>query len=128
TRRLREFCARNRLPHRWIDVEEDRGAESLLRELSVTPEDTPVVIWGREVLRNPSNAELAARLGMRIPSPGEQVCDLVVVGTGPAGLAAAVYGATEGLATVALDAIATGGQASTSSKIENYLGFPTGIS
>lgn len=129
TRRLREFCARNRLPHRWIDVEEDDGAESLLREAGVTPEETPIVIWrGREVLRNPSNAELARRLGLRLPSSAEAVCDLVVVGTGPAGLAAAVYGASEGLDTLALDAVATGGQAGTSSKIENYLGFPTGIS
>jgi thioredoxin reductase (NADPH) len=128
TRRLREFCARNRLPHRWIDVEQDEDAEALLRELSVSPEETPVVILGHEVLRNPSNAELGGRIGLRIPSPGEQLCDLIVVGTGPAGLAAAVYGASEGLATVALDAVATGGQASTSSRIENYLGFPSGIS
>ena len=128
TRRLREFCARNRLPHRWIDVEEDQEAEALLREVGVTPEETPVVIWrGREVLRNPSNAELARRIGLRASSP-EGVCDLVVVGTGPSGLAASVYGASEGLETVALDAVATGGQAGTASKIENYLGFPSGIS
>jgi thioredoxin reductase (NADPH) len=129
TRRLREFCARNRLPHRWIDLEEDTEAEALLRGLSVSPEGTPVVIWrGREVLHNPSNAELARLIGLRLPRAPDGVCDLLVVGTGPAGLAAAVYGASEGLETVALDAVATGGQAGTSSKIENYLGFPSGIS
>jgi thioredoxin reductase (NADPH) len=129
TRRLREFCARNRLPHRWIDVEHDEGAEALLREAGVAPAETPIVIWrGREVMRNPSNAELARRIGLRIPRAPETVLDLVVVGTGPAGLAASVYGASEGLSTVALEAVATGGQAGTSSKIENYLGFPTGIS
>jgi thioredoxin reductase (NADPH) len=128
-RRLREFCARNRLPHRWIDLEEDGGAESLLREVGVAPDETPIVIWrGREVLRNPSNAVLARVIGLRTPASTDQLCDLLVVGTGPAGLAAAVYGASEGLDTVALEAVATGGQAGTSSKIENYLGFPAGIS
>jgi thioredoxin reductase (NADPH) len=129
TRRLREFAARNRLPHRFIELEEDAEAEALLRELGVAPEETPVVIWhGKHVLRNPSNAELARAIGMQAPSPPAGVSDLVVVGAGPAGLAAAVYGASEGLSTVALDAVATGGQAGTSSRIENYLGFPSGIS
>ncbi|MEA2284879.1 MAG: thioredoxin reductase, partial [Solirubrobacteraceae bacterium] len=129
TRRLREFAARNRLPHHWIDLEEDPEAEALLRELGVSPDETPVVIHGgREVLRNPSTMELARLFGLPVPEPTDTVCDLVVVGAGPAGLAAAVYGASEGLDTVALDAIATGGQAGTSSRIENYLGFPAGIS
>jgi thioredoxin reductase (NADPH) len=129
TRRLREFAARNRLPHRWIDVEDDSGAEALLRQLGISPEETPVVIWGKEVLRNPSNAELARRIGLPPPPAGsDRIADLLVVGAGPAGLAASVYGASEGLETVTLDAIATGGQAGTSSKIENYLGFPAGIS
>lgn len=129
TRRLREFAARNRLPHRWIDLEEDEAAESLLRNLGVAPEETPVVIWrGNEVLRNPSNAELASRLGLREPRAVEDVCDLLVVGAGPAGLAATVYGASEGLVTVTLDAVATGGQAGASSRIENYPGFPSGLS
>jgi thioredoxin reductase (NADPH) len=129
TRRLREFAARNRLPHRWIDLEEDKGAEALLRRLGVSPEETPVVIWrGREVLRNPSNAELARALGLPAPSPCEEAHDLIIVGAGPAGLAASVYGASEGLRTVALDAVATGGQAGASSRIENYLGFPSGLS
>jgi thioredoxin reductase (NADPH) len=129
SRRLREFAARNRLPHRWIDLEQDREAEALLRALGVSPEETPVVIWrGKHVLRNPSNAELARAVGLRSPASPATICDLVVVGAGPAGLAASVYGASEGLETVALDAMATGGQAGTSPRIENYLGFPSGIS
>ena len=129
TRRLREFAARNRLPHRWIDLEQDQEAEALLRQLGIRPEETPVVIWrGEQVLRNPSNAELARVIGLPAPAPGRDRCDLVIVGAGPAGLAAAVYGASEGLATVVLDAVATGGQAGTSPRIENYLGFPSGIS
>jgi len=127
-RRLRDFAARNRLPHRWIDLESDPGTESLLQQLGVAPEDTPIVIlYGKQLLRNPSNAGLAAAIGQPIPVPGQTGCDLAVVGAGPAGLSAAVYGASEGLATVVLDAIATGGQAGTSSRIENYLGFPAGI-
>jgi thioredoxin reductase (NADPH) len=129
SRRLREFAARNRLPYRWIDLEEDEAAEALLNGLDVAPEETPVVIWrGNQVLRNPSNEELAQMIGLRARSVAEDVCDLLVVGAGPAGLAAAVYGASEGLGTVALDTVATGGQAGTSPKIENYLGFPSGIS
>ncbi|MET7766669.1 FAD-dependent oxidoreductase [Streptomyces sp. NPDC005393] len=129
TRRLREFAARNRLPHRWIDLESDEEAEALLRRFSVPPEETPIVIWrDQRVLRNPSNAELARLIGLSPPSAEETRSDLIIVGSGPAGLAAAVYGASEGLTTALLDAIATGGQASTSSLIENYFGFPTGIS
>lgn len=128
TRRLRDFAARNRLPHRWIDLERDRDAEALLHALHVTPEETPVVIWHEQVLRNPDNAELAELIGLRAPHPDGGVHDLVVVGAGPAGLAASVYGASEGLATVAVDAVATGGQAGTTMRIENYLGFPAGIS
>lgn len=87
------------------------------------------MIWRDEqVLRNPSNAELARIVGLRAPALPAGLCDLVVVGAGPAGLAAAVYGASEGLSTVLLDAVAAGGQAATSSRIENYLGFPSGIS
>ena len=127
-RRLREFALRNRLPHRWIDLEEDGQAEELLRRLGLTPAQTPVVIFGDQVRRNPSTAELAEMLGLRAQAPPRGVCDLVVVGAGPAGLAAAVYGASEGLDTVMVDAVATGGQAATTSRIENYLGFPAGIS
>jgi thioredoxin reductase (NADPH) len=128
TKRLRELAARNRVPHTWIDLEEDAQAERLLRELSIAPDETPVVIWQHRVLRNPSNAELAELAGLHAFDDNEPHCDLVVVGAGPAGLAAAVYGASEGLRTVVVDAVATGGQAATSSRIENYLGFPAGIS
>ena len=127
TRRLRDFAARNRLPYRWLDLEADPLAEELITQLGVAPEETPIVIAG-QLLRNPSNAELAAAIGLPVPSPLDASCDLLVVGAGPAGLSAAVYGASEGMRTVALDGIATGGQAGTSSRIENYLGFPSGIS
>ncbi|MCW2601227.1 MAG: Thioredoxin-disulfide reductase [Frankiales bacterium] len=130
TRRLCEFAARNRMPFRWLDLERDAEAESLLREVGVRPEEAPVVMWNASyVLRNPSNADLAAQLGLepqRTSPTG--VADVVIVGAGPAGLAASVYAASEGLETVAVDLIATGGQAGTSSRIENYLGFPAGIS
>jgi thioredoxin reductase (NADPH) len=129
TRRLRDFAIRNRLPHHWLDLESDPGAEEILRRLGLAPEECPIVLLGPgRVLRNPSNAELARALGLRAPSTAETTCDLIVVGAGPAGLAAAVYGASEGLETVVLEALATGGQAGTSSRIENYLGFPAGIS
>jgi thioredoxin reductase (NADPH) len=128
TRRLREFAARNRVPHSLIDVEDDRRAEGLLRQFGITPDETPVVIWGEKLLRNPTNAELARAIGRRMSSSRETPADLVVVGAGPAGLAASVYAASEGLVTVTLEAVATGGQASTSPRIDNYLGFPAGIS
>ncbi|MFI0242059.1 FAD-dependent oxidoreductase [Streptomyces sp. NPDC016845] len=131
TLRLREFAARNRLPHRWIDLEKDEEAEALLRRFAIRTEETPVVLWeGDRVLRNPSNAELARLIGLPAPSPSSDAgrCDVLVVGAGPAGLAASVYGASDGLTTVTVDAVATGGQAATSSRIENYLGFPSGIS
>jgi thioredoxin reductase (NADPH) len=128
TRRLRDFASRNRIPCRWEDVEEDPDAEATLRAFDIPPDQTPVVIWkGQTVLRNPSTTELADLLGLRA-APSRAAYDLVVVGAGPGGLAAAVYAASEGLSTVVLDAFATGGQAATSSQIENYLGFPAGIS
>jgi thioredoxin reductase (NADPH) len=129
TKRLREFVARNRLPHHFVDLEADDEAEQALGVLGLTEADTPVVIWrGTDVMRNPSTAELARRLGLRQAAVPQSTCELLVVGAGPAGLAAAVYGASEGLGTFALDGVATGGQAGTSSRIENYLGFPAGIS
>ena len=128
TARLREFAARNRLPHRWIDLERDKHAERLLQRFGVSPQDTPVVIWGGEVLRNPTNTELARRVGLPVPDTVPDESDVVVVGAGPAGLGAAVYAASDGLTTAAMERIATGGQAGTSSRIENYLGFPGGIS
>ena len=125
---LREFAARNRLPHRFVDLETDSSAELLLRGLGLTPDDTPVVLFRNQLLRNPSPADLATRFGLRVIDLAEKVYDLVVVGAGPAGLGAAVYGASEGLDTVLLDAVAAGGQAGRTSNIENYLGFPSGIS
>jgi thioredoxin reductase (NADPH) len=127
TRRLRDLAARNHLPHRFVDLENDPAAEALVAELGVPPEETPIVIWGDRVLRNPSNAEVATIVGLRHATAAPEI-DLIVVGAGPAGLAAAVYGASEGLTTVVVDGVAAGGQAATSSRIENYLGFPSGIS
>jgi thioredoxin reductase (NADPH) len=129
TKRLLEFAARNRLPHRLIDLDKDEQAENLLRRLGIGVGETPVVVLGgTDVLRNPSSAELARRMGLRPESSGADVCDLLVVGAGPAGLAAAVYGASDGLTVLVKDSVAVGGQAGTTSRIENYLGFPAGIS
>ncbi|MBJ7385555.1 MAG: FAD-dependent oxidoreductase, partial [Mycolicibacterium sp.] len=128
TVRLREFAARNRLPHRWFDLERDPQAERLLQRFGVTAQETPVVIWGGAVLRNPTNAELARRVGLPVPDTAAGESDVVVVGAGPAGLGASVYAASDGLTTATMERIATGGQAGTSSRIENYLGFPGGIS
>src|SRR5215218_9826886 len=127
--RLREFAARNRLPHVWIELEEDNEAEALLERFGVKLSETPVTIWqGKDVLKNPTNAELARDIGLKVDAPWELVYDLVVVGAGPAGFGASVYGASEGLSTLALESVALGGQAGTSSRIENYLGFPAGLS
>jgi thioredoxin reductase (NADPH) len=128
TARLREFAARNRLPHRWLDLDRDRNAERLVRRFRLSAEQTPVVIWGDHVLRNPTNSELARLVGLPVADTADQECDVLIVGAGPAGLAAAVYGASDGFKTVALELTAVGGQAGTSSRIENYLGFPAGIS
>jgi thioredoxin reductase (NADPH) len=129
TRRVRDFAARNRIPVRWLDLETDPAAEAMLAQFGVAPDDTPVVIvYGRRLLRNPGNAELAAAVGLPAPSAQQAGCDMLVVGAGPAGLSAAVYAASEGMQVTALDGVATGGQAGTSSRIENYLGFPSGIS
>jgi len=129
THRLREFAARNRVAHEWIDSDEPRGL-SLLSAAGLGSVDGPIVmLGGTRVLQNPGNAELAGSLRLRQePIPSETTFDLVVVGAGPAGLAAGVYGASGGLSTVVLDAVAVGGQAATSARIENYLGFPAGIS
>jgi thioredoxin reductase (NADPH) len=128
SRRLREFLARNRIPYEWTDLEEEDEVDTWLRTLDLEPAETPVLIGVGSMLRNPSNAELAAALGLGASGTPPALCDLVIVGGGPAGLAAAVYGASEGLDTQAIDSVAFGGQASTSSRIENYLGFPAGIS
>jgi thioredoxin reductase (NADPH) len=125
---LRAFAEHSRLVHTWIDVEDAEDGVALLHTLSLRPEDTPAVITPTEVLRRVSPALLAEHLGLAFrPTPG-YIFDLIVVGSGPAGLAAAVYGASEGLSTVCLDAVAIGGQAGASSRIENFVGFPNGIS
>jgi thioredoxin reductase (NADPH) len=129
THRLKSFAARNDLPYTWLDLERDEGAETLITQFGIEPDDTPVVvIRGERVLRRPSNAELARTLGLGPGVISDDTSDLVVVGGGPAGLAASVYGASEGLSTLCVEADAVGGQAGTSSKIENYLGFPAGLS
>jgi thioredoxin reductase (NADPH) len=129
TRRLREFLARNRMPHQWIDLEDDEEADALLSSLSVEPDQTPVVICGGgEVLHNPNNAELGRAIGLASPGPAPALSDVVVVGSGPAGISAALYAASEGLDVLTVEAVAAGGQAGTSSRIENYLGFPAGVS
>ena len=125
---LRSFATRARLAFTWIDLEDADDVGVLLASMGVRPADTPVVISPTAVLRHPTPGEFAAHLGLTYhPTPG-RIFDLVVVGTGPAGLAASVYGASEGLDTVSLDAVGTGGQAGASSRIENYVGFPNGVS
>jgi thioredoxin reductase (NADPH) len=125
--RLREFLARNRIPHEFVDADGDPHVEQLLRHFAVKPGELPVVIAPGAVLRHPTPGELAAYLGLTLDSKVQRSFDLIVIGAGPAGLAAGVYGASEGLETLVLDEDAPGGQAGTSSRIENYLGFPTGI-
>ena len=126
--RVREFLARSRIPHEWLDPDRETGVEAVLREVGVTPDELPVVIASGSVLRRPTPGALAEYLGLTLGSIPERCFDLVVVGGGPAGLAAAVYGASEGLRTLGVEMVAVGGQAGASSRIENYLGFPTGIS
>ena len=125
---IREFLARNQIPHEWLDPDRDAIVERLLREFAVTSWELPVVIASGSVLRHPTPGVLAQYLGLTIDRLPERCFDLVVVGAGPAGLAAAVYGASEGLRTLVVEMVAVGGQAGGSSRIENYLGFPTGIS
>jgi thioredoxin reductase (NADPH) len=127
TRRLLEVLARNRLSFRWLELEGSPEAESLLHQFEVPMADLPlVVVPGGSLLRNPSRYALLSELGLAVPPEdhGTEVCDLLVVGGGPAGLCAAVYGASEGMTTTLAEDTALGGQAGTSSRIENYLGFP----
>jgi thioredoxin reductase (NADPH) len=125
---LRGFAEHSRLVHAWIDVEDVDDVDALLSSMGLSRGDIPAVITATEILRRPSPATFAEHLGLTFqPTPG-YIFDLVVVGSGPAGLAAAVYGASEGLRTVSVDAVAIGGQAGASSRIENYTGFPNGIS
>ncbi|MBV8478383.1 MAG: FAD-dependent oxidoreductase [Acidobacteria bacterium] len=129
TLRIKEFLTRNGHPYAYIDLERDPDVESILGRFQVSLADTPVLICrGQTVLRNPTNRKIANCLGFNEAVNENRVRDLVIVGAGPAGLAAAVYGASEGLDILLLETFSPGGQAGSSSRIENYLGFPTGIS
>jgi thioredoxin reductase (NADPH) len=129
TLRVQEFLTRNGHPYTMIDVDHDPAAQALLDQFGVGVADVPVVICrGQRVLKNPSNEAVADCLGYKIVLDATRVRDVVVLGAGPAGLAAAVYGASEGLDVLVIESDAPGGQAGSSSRIENYLGFPTGIS
>lgn len=129
TLRIREFLTRNGHPYAFLDLDRDAAVQDMLDRFHVSISDIPVLIChGEVVLRNPPNEKIASCLGFNAPVDPAHVRDLVIVGAGPAGLAAAVYGASEGLDVLVLESEAPGGQAGSSSKIENYLGFPTGIS
>jgi thioredoxin reductase (NADPH) len=129
TLRIREFLGRNAYPHTYVDLDTDRTSQELLDRFHVTLDQIPVVICdGKTVMRNPSTQDLAACLGMNADVNCAQVHDVVIIGAGPSGLGAAVYAASEGLDALLVETEAPGGQAGSSSKIENYLGFPTGIS
>ncbi len=129
TLRIREFLGRNGHPYTYVDLDRDQEAQQMLERFNVTIDDVPVVICrGEYVLKNPSNHEVAECLGFNATMMSDRIRDVAVVGAGPSGLAAAVYAASEGLDVVVLETNAPGGQAGSSSKIENYLGFPMGIS
>jgi thioredoxin reductase (NADPH) len=127
--RLQRFLTRNGIPHHLLDKDSDNDAAELIVRYSPSPSDWPLAVMvDGSVLRNPSESELARALGMIGGPAGDRIYDAAIVGCGPAGLATAVYAASEGLSVVVLDARAYGGQAGASARIENYLGFPTGIS
>jgi thioredoxin reductase (NADPH) len=129
TLRLREFLGRNGHPYTYVDLDTDKTSQELLDRFSVKLEDVPIVICNvRGALRNPSIQELADCMGLNVSVDSTQVRDLIIVGAGPAGLGAAVYAASEGLDALLIETEAPGGQAGSTSKIENYLGFPTGVS
>jgi thioredoxin reductase (NADPH) len=129
TLHLREFLGRNGYPHTYVDLDTDRMSQELLDRFEVKMSEIPVVICdAKTVLRNPTTQELANCLGMNVSIDSTQIRDLIIVGAGPSGLAAAVYAASEGLDALLIESEAPGGQAGSSSKIENYLGFPTGLS
>ncbi len=129
TLRVKEFLTRNGHPFRYVDLDRDREAQELLDRFHIGLADIPVLICrGDAVLRNPTNPQIADCLGFNEEIGDTRVTDLLIVGAGPAGLAAAVYGASEGLDVLVLESNVPGGQAGSSSRIENYLGFPTGIS
>jgi thioredoxin reductase (NADPH) len=130
TLRLREFLGRNAYPYKYIDLDTDKDSQMLLDRFDVKLSEIPVVVCNtrRSVLKNPTVQELADRIGFNVAIDGSQVRDVIIVGAGPSGLAAAVYAASEGLDALVIEAESPGGQAGSSSKIENYLGFPTGVS
>lgn len=125
--RLLEFAERNRIPYRWLDPAVGAQKEEI-RASAVEGSGVRVVVRGRQVLKDPSVAEVARALGLELAAGRDDPVDLVIAGAGPAGLSAAVYGASEGLRTILFDDVAIGGQSASSSRIENFLGFPTGIS
>jgi thioredoxin reductase (NADPH) len=128
-RRLREFAARNLLPHVWVDLDTDPAAGAILARRGLGPGNAPVVLMrGGEILCNPSIGELAHAAGFGTAAVPQNTVDVAIIGAGPAGLAASVYGASEGLVTAVIDAMGVGGQIGTTSRIENYLGFPVGVS
>lgn len=129
TLRLQQFLTRNSTPYHWVDIETEVGVEAMLERLHVSVDEVPIVVCRAErVLKNPSNEQLAECLAINPQIDDATVRDVLVIGAGPAGLAAAVYAASEGLDVLVIETTAPGGQAGSSSKIENYLGFPTGIS
>lgn len=129
TLRMREFLTRNGYPYSFIDLERDQDAQTLLDQFQIAESEIPVLIWrGDKVLRNPSNEEIASCLGFNASVSEDELRDVTIVGAGPAGLSAAVYAASEGLNALLLETNAPGGQAGSSSRIENYLGFPEGVS
>ncbi len=125
---LREFLSRTRIPHEWLDPDGDPRVETMIETFGLSPSDFPVVVSSGKVFRRATPGVLADYLGLTVDRLPGRCFDLVIVGGGPSGLAAAVYGASEGLRTLGVDMVAPGGQAGTSSRIENYFGFPTGIS
>src|SRR6185312_6691071 len=127
--RLQNFLGRNGHPHQHLDPETDSCARTLVERFQIKPEELPIVLCPNgQLLRNPTESELARCIGLLRPIDPERLYDVAIVGAGPAGLAAAVYAGSEGLCTIVLDCRAFGGQAGASSRIENYMGFPTGIS
>jgi len=129
TFRVRDFLAKNFLPHHWLDLETNQEVENLLKQLDIDTSATPVVICSEDlILKNPSNEELGQALNLKKSFEDRELFDIAIIGAGPAGLSAAVYAASEGFKTVVLEKDAPGGQASWSAKIENYMGFPVSIS
>ena len=128
TFRIRDFLSKNHVKFNWIDTESDAEVDEILQQFEIGHGDTPVIVYGNEwMCKNPANERLAEELGLKKPIENK-LYDLAVIGAGPAGLAAAVYGSSEGLDTIILEKEALGGQAGCSSKIENYTGFPLGLS